>query len=132
MARLALGSQPSLGKYFGNLQIAIIVLLHKLLSDHVFDVQQYLQTVFVHGLTPLMECWHKYGTRVPELNALCLAMLWQMTSSMPRPADPEVDQKLQISGIFAMWQCFIEYLYCICWVIAAAVVSKYCKVCVQG
>ncbi len=124
--------QPSPGKHFERLQIVIIVLLHKLLSDHVCDVQQYLQTVFVHGLAPLMECWHNYGTRVPELNDLCLALLWQMTSYMPRPADCEVDQKLQISGIFAMWQCFSEYLCCDCWVIAVALVSKSCMFCVQG
>ncbi|KAL0050269.1 hypothetical protein WJX82_007772 [Trebouxia sp. C0006] len=44
--------------------------------------------------------------RVPELNDLCSAMLWQIPLLMPRPTAPEVDQKLQISGIFAMWQCF--------------------------
>ncbi len=57
-----------------------IVLLHKLLSDHVCDVQQYLQTIFVHGLAPLMECWQNCGTRVPELSDLCLAVLWQTTA----------------------------------------------------
>jgi len=103
--------QPPPGRYIGNVQIAIIVMLHKLLLDHVLGVHQHLQTLFVHGLVPLMECWQNYGTKMPELNALCLVVLWQMTSSMPRPADSEVDQKLQVSGIFAMWQCFSEYLH---------------------
>ena len=124
--------QPSLEKRFENVQIVIIVLLHKLLSEHVLDVQQYLQTVFVHGLAPLMECWQKYGSRVPELNDLCLAVLWQMTSSMHKPAACEVGQKLQISGIFAMWQCFSEYLCCVGLVIIVALVSKSCTFCVQG
>lgn len=103
--------QLPLHKHFRDLQTSIFVLLHNMLSTYVVDVHQYLQTVCVHGLASLMECWHKYGTRVPELNDLCSAMLWQIPLLMPRPTAPEVDQKLQISGIFAMWQCFSEYLH---------------------
>lgn len=124
--------QPPPGRYIGNVQIAIIVMLHKLLLIHVLGVHQHLQTLFVHGLVPLMECWQNYGTKMPELNALCLVVLWQMTSSMPRPADSEVDQKLQVSGMFAMWQCFSESLCCVCWVITVAVVSKSCMFCMHG
>ncbi len=123
--------QPSAEKHF-EAQMVIIVLLHKLLSDHVRDAQQYLQTVFVHGLAPLMECWQIYGTRMPELNDLCMAVLWQMIASMPRPADCEEDTKLQLSGIFALWQCFSEYLCCVCWVIVVALILKSCMFCGQG
>jgi hypothetical protein len=53
--------QPPLDKHFRDLQTSIFVLLHNMLSTYVVDVHQCLQTVCVHGLASLMECWNKYG-----------------------------------------------------------------------